>query len=62
MLRSLLAKVGEYVDLNLGYFKDDALSRHVLGAEPDRFTKKDLFLFTSQKFKMLNWLKRSSIL
>ena len=39
-------KVGEYVDLEiLGYFKDDAaaLSRHVLGAEPDRFTKKDLF-------------------
>lgn len=39
-------KVGDYVDLEiLGYFKDDAaaLSRHVLGAEPDRFTKKDLF-------------------
>ena len=39
-------KVGDFIDLEiLGYFKDnaEALSRHVIGAEPDRFTAKDLF-------------------
>ena len=55
MLRSLSEKrlVNMSIEI-LGYFKDDAaaLSRHVLGAEPDRFTKKTFFVFTSQRFKM----------